>query len=317
MVLLRRVFVVTLLLLLCGCQDRQLYKDNRLILGTYIEVASPYKQAPGIVFEEIKRIEKLLSKFDPDSEIFILNKTGRLRVAPETFEIIKKSKEFYELSGGAFDITVAPLMELWGFTLHRNGAGFTGQESSVPEEGEISRAMKIVGSDKIILHEEDNVVEFKFPNVEIDLGAIAKGYSLDRAVKKLKENHIDSCLINAGGQVFCLGDKFGRPWKVGIRGPREDNLAGEFELTDKSVATAGDYEQYFIQDQKRYPHIIDPRTGYPVSSGVISATVIAQEATTADALATAIFVLGREKGEGLARDRFPAVEVKIIEEKDL
>ncbi len=293
---------------LSGCQSQPLYKDNRLMMGTYIEVTSPYSQAPGIVFEEIARIEGLLSRFDPDSEISILNRTGSLQASPETFEIIKKAKEFYRLTDGAFDITVGPLMKIWGFT---------DKQFRVPEQSQISSTLEVVGSDKIILQEMDFVVKFEFPGMEVDLGGIAKGYSLDQAVRRLKENHIDSCLINAGGQVFCLGDKFGRPWQIGVRDPREKGIRSDLELSDKSVATSGDYEQYYIADNQRYPHIIDPRSGYPVSSGVVSVTVIAEGATAADVLATAIFVLGKKEGERLAQKSFPSVEINIIEEKDL
>jgi len=293
---------------LSGCGNQRLHKDNRLMMGTYIEVTSPYSQAPGIVFEEIARIEGLLSRFDPASEISILNRTGSLKASPETFEIIKKAKEFYRLTDGAFDITVGPLMKIWGFT---------DKQFRVPEQSQISSALEVVGSDNIILQEEDNVVKFEFPGMEVDLGGIAKGYSLDQAVRRLKENHIDSCLINAGGQVFCLGDKFGRPWQIGIRDPRRKGLSGDLELSDKSVATSGDYEQYYIADNQRYSHIIDPRRGYPASSGVVSVTVIAEQAMTADALATAIFVLGKKEGERLVGERFPSVEIKIIEEKDI
>ncbi|MBL7070254.1 MAG: FAD:protein FMN transferase [Candidatus Omnitrophica bacterium] len=302
---------------LSGCQSQRLYKDNRLMMGTYIEVTSPYSQAPGIVFEEIARIEGLLSRFDPASEISILNRTGSLKASLETFEIIKKAKEFYRSTDGAFDITVGPLMKIWGFTLHQGGAGFTDKQFRVPEQSQITSALEVVGSDKIILQEMDFVVKFEFPGMEVDLGGIAKGYSLDQAVRRLKENHIDSCLINAGGQVFCLGDKFGRPWQIGIRDPRRKGLSGDLELSDKSVATSGDYEQYYIADNQRYSHIIDPRRGYPASSGVVSVTVIAEEAMTADALATAIFVLGKKEGERLVGERFPSVEIKIIEEKDI
>ena len=293
---------------LSGCQSQRLYKDNRLMMGTYIEVTSPYSQAPQIVFKEIKRIESLLSKYDPDSEISILNRNGMLKVSPETFEVISQAKDFYRLSAGAFDITVGPLMELWGFV---------DKDFRVPDQSEITRVMEVVGSDKIILRREDNVVEFTLPGGEIDLGGIAKGYSLDQAVRRLKENHIDSCLINAGGQVYCLGDKYGRPWQIGIRDPRMKGLSGDLELSDKSVATSGDYEQYYIADNKRYSHIIDPRTGYPASSGLVSVTVIAEEALTADALATAIFVLGKKEGESLVGESFPTLEIKIIEEKTI
>jgi thiamine biosynthesis lipoprotein len=275
---------------LCGCQDKKLYKDTRLVLGTYIEVTSPDKRATKIVFDEISRIEDLLSKYRPESEVSELNRLGKLKVSPETFYIIKKSKEFSEASYGAFDITVAPLMDLWGFT---------NKEYRVPKDSEIKNTMKLIGSDKIVLNELNSVIEFSVPGMKIDLGGIAKGFAIDCAVKKLREKNISSCLI-AGGQVYALGDKFAKPWRVTIKSPRERNLAGYLELKDQSAATSGDYEQYFTKNGKKYSHIMDPRSGYPADSGISSVTVIAQDGLTADALSTAVSVLGKGEGEKLA-----------------
>jgi thiamine biosynthesis lipoprotein len=275
------------------------------MMGTYVEVISPDMRAPGIVFREIQRFENLLSKYKPDSEVTKLNESGKLKASPEAFYVIKKSVEFWRASDGAFDITVAPLVDLWGFTEKRY---------RLPTDKEIKSALNLVGSDKIILHEEDNVVEFKTPGMKIDLGAIAKGYATDCAVIKLKTAGIKSCLINTGGQIYCLGDNFGIPWKVAIKNPRGKTVIGYLKLKDKAVATSGDYEQYFFKNNKRYSHILNPKTGYPADSGILSVTVVAQDGLTSDALATAIFVLGKSKGAVLA-GRFADTEVRIIEEK--
>jgi len=293
-----------LLFLLFGCQNQQLYRDNRVMMGTFVQVISPSKEAGVIVFAEFQRIENLLSKYKPDSEVSRLNKLGKLRVSPDTFYIIKGAKEFWQASDGAFDITVAPLVDLWGFT---------DKNYSIPKEERIKNTLRLVGSGKIILHEADNVVEFMLSGMKIDLGAIAKGYALDCAVKKLKESGINSCLINAGGQVYCLGDRFGRPWKIAIKEPRGTKITSYLQLKDKSVSTSGDYEQYFIKARRRYNHILNPKTGYPADSGVYSVTVIAQDGLTADALSTAIFVSGKEKGLALAK-KFSGTEVSIVEE---
>ena len=288
-----------------GCQNNKLYDDKRVMMGTFIEVISPDKNAAGIVFSEFSRIENLLSRYKPGSEISRLNKSGNLRVSPETFYLLKKSMEFYQASEGAFDITIGPLVDLWGFT---------DRKYSYPPEEKIKEGLKLVGSDKIILNDEDYVVKFMLSEMKVDLGGIAKGYALDCAAKKLKENNINSCLINAGGQIFCLGDKFGRPWNIAIKNPRGKKAIGYLELKDKSVATSGDYQCYFIKDKKRYSHILDPKTGYPADSGIASVTVVADDGLTADALATAMFVLGRERGWDLA-DKFTGVEFKIVAAK--
>jgi len=302
-----RRFIVLLfycsIVLLFGCQNQKLYKDTQLMLGTFVEVISPHRQAPGIVFAEIKRIENLLSKYNPESEVSKLNKLGNLKASPETFYIIKRAKEFWQVSDGAFDITVAPLVDLWGFT---------DKKYYLPKEEEIKDILNLVGANKIILKELENVIKFSVSGMKIDLGAIAKGYAVDCAVKKLKENNIKSCLINAGGQIYALGDKFGLAWKIAVRNPRGKDLMDYLVIKDKAVSTSGDYEQYFIKGKKRYAHIFNPKTGYPTDSGVISVTVIAQDGITCDALSTAIFVLGKEKGQELAQ-KFPGVEVRIIE----
>ncbi|HTY44556.1 MAG TPA: FAD:protein FMN transferase [Patescibacteria group bacterium] len=277
------------------------------MMGTFVQVSSPRKEAAGIVFAEMKRIERLLSKYDPASEVSQLNRLGKLRASPETFYIISKSKEFWSLSNGAFDITVGPLMDVWGFT---------DKKYREPTDAEIRDALQRVGSDKIILKNNGNVVEFSAPQMRIDLGGIAKGYGLDCAVKKLKEAGITSCLINAGGQIYALGTKYGKPWRIGTRNPRPGSLADSpeyWELADQSAATSGDYEQYFVQGRKRYSHIIDPKTGSPVASGVIAVTVVAPDGLTADALSTAVFVLGRAQGEALVKKIAGAKIIKCLE----
>jgi len=270
-------------------------------MGTFWEVTSPDKKASQIVFSQASRIEQLLSKYQSDSEISRLNRRGKLKVSPDTFYLIKKSKEFWKASNGAFDITIAPLTELWGFT---------NQKYRLPSNHAIKDTLRLIGSDKIILRESDNMVEFKLPGMKIDLGAIAKGFALDCAIKKLKENKIDSCLINAGGQVYALGDRFGKPWRIAIKNPRNKGITGNLELKNQSVSTSGDYEQFFFKDKKRYSHILNPKTGYPADSSIAAITVIADTGLEADALSTAIFVLGKEKTKELLR-KFPKAKAKI------
>jgi len=282
--------------------DKRLYREKRVLMGTFVEVVSPRKEAIKIAFDEIARIEKLLSKYNPESEVYRLNKTGTLKVSPETFYIIQRSKEFYYLSEGAFDITIAPIMDLWGFTKG---------DYNTPSETKIKNALKLVGSDKIILHQSSFVIQFIAPGIKIDLGAIAKGYAIDCAVKKVRAYGIKDFLINAGGQVYCSGERFGKPWVVAIKNPRANELASYLELKNKAISTSGDYEQYFFKNKKRYAHIINPKTGYPAENSIASVTVIAEDGLTADALSTSIFILGKEKG-GLIAQRLKA-EIKIIE----
>ncbi|MDD2703347.1 MAG: FAD:protein FMN transferase, partial [Candidatus Omnitrophica bacterium] len=159
------------------------------MMGTFVEVISPDKNASAIVFDEIKRIERLLSKYDPQSEISILNNTGKVKAGPETLYVMKKSVEFWKLSNGAFDPTVGPLLDIWGFT---------DKKFRIPAQAEISKILEAVGMDKVVIDEANSIIEFKQAGMHVDLGAIAKGYAVDCAVQKLKSAGIKSCLINAG-----------------------------------------------------------------------------------------------------------------------
>lgn len=301
-------FSFTFLLLpfafLIGCQNRTLHKESRIAMGTFVEVVSPDKDAAKLVFDEMGRIEDLLSKYKNESEISRLNKNVALVVSPDTLYVIKEAKKIWMVTAGIFDITIGTLMDIWGFT---------DRDYKVPTESQIKEALRLVGSDKILIDEDKRQINFGLEGMKIDLGGIAKGYAVDCAIKKLKKAGVKSCLVNAGGDIYCLGDKFGKPWNVAIQNPRGKGVIDCFKLKDKAVATSGDYEQYFINEHKRYSHIFNPKTGYPVDPGVISVTVIASNCLTADALATSIFVLGKQKGEELAK-RFANVEVRIIEE---
>jgi thiamine biosynthesis lipoprotein len=287
-----------------AAKTQKLWRQNRLLMGTFWEVTSTDKNAADIVFSEAERIEKLLSKYIPESEISQLNRKGKLEVSPDTFYIIKMSKKLWEKTGGAFDITVAPLVDIWGFSK---------KEYKMPSEQLIRETLRLVGCDKIILHEKNNMVKFRLPGMKIDLGAIAKGFALDKAVAKLKENNIRNCLIKAGGQIFALGEGPAGKWKIAIQDPRKQEISRAIELKDASISTSGDYEQFFLKNGKRYCHILNPRKGFPAESGIASVTVIDNSGLKADALSTAALILGREGLEGLKK-KFPETEFLAIKE---
>lgn len=303
------LFVVAVLILaLSGCSGQRYYKRTEFLMGTVIEITCPDQQAIDIAFEEIKRIEGLLSKFKPESEVSRLNKLGSLKVGPDLLYVLKRSREFYFSSGDGFDITVGPLVDIWKQAIRTN---------ELPSSEEIEKAKELVGFNKIVIDEEKSTVTFLKEGMQIDLGAIAKGYAVDRAIKKVLDFGIKSCLITAGGDIYCLGTKEGDPWEVGIQHPRNKNdLIDILRLENQAVATSGDYQQMFILNNKRYSHIIDPNTGYPADTGVIAATVIAPNCLTADALATSIFVLGKTKGLNLA-NYYGIKEVFVYKEEDL
>ncbi|MCU0665908.1 MAG: FAD:protein FMN transferase [Candidatus Omnitrophica bacterium] len=289
------------------CYGEPFHKDTQLLMGTFAEVTSDDPRAAKIVFDEIKRIEKLMSKYDEQSEIYALNKNSQAKVSQETFDLLKKSVWFSKITRGAFDITVGPIVKLWGFS---------DKKYRKPKNEEIKQALKLVGSKKLIFNLKDNVVKLTVPGASVDLGGIAKGYAIDCAVEKLKEAGIKSCLINLGGQVYGLGDKAGIPWEVAIQKPRSKKYIKRLQLKDRGISTSGDYEQFFILDGVRYTHIFDPRTGRPAQNNILSVSVVSENALEADALSTAIFVLGKKPAAELLKE-FPNAQVNIIEEKDV
>jgi len=288
-------------------KKRKLYKQSYVMMGTFVEVISPDKRAPFLVFCEVDRLDNLLSKFKPESDISKLNQFSRMRVSDDTLYVLRQSREFWIKSAGAFDVTVGPLMDIWGFT---------DRKFKVPKPQAIKDALKRVDMNKVIFDDATKTISLAAPGMKIDLGAIAKGYALDCAIRKLKDNGITSALVNIGGEVYCLGDNFGQPWVIVVRSPRGEYVSRGVKIKDQAVATSGDYEQFFISNNKRYNHIMDPKTGRPADAGVTSVTVIADSGMDADALSTSIFVLGKKKGLKML-EAFPHSKAIITEEKDI
>ena len=303
------------LFILAGCSQKPYHKETRIMMGTFVEITCQDKTAMNAAFEEIKKIENIANKFSPASEISRLNKNGEIKASPDFLNLIKESKKYYALSGGAFDITVSPLVDTWKNKIKE--ALEKKSENLLPAEDELGDKLTLVGSDKIFINQKESLVKFTQSGMSIDLGGIAKGYAVDKAVLRLKALGINSCLINAGGNIYCLGKKGKRKWHIGIQHPRNPGkLLFYLDLENQAVATSGDYEQYFMLAGKRYSHIINPETGYPVDNGLASVTIITKYATTADILSTTVFVLGKEKGQALL-EKIANTEYRIIEEKDL
>jgi len=301
---LKRILILGLVLLsIAGCTQRRLHTDKRLLMGTIVEVTSPYKEAAKIAFKEIERVEKIFSVYLEKSAISHLNKTGFLNTNFEVTSLFLKSKKFYEATKRGFDITIGPLVEIWREALDKN---------ELPQESDINVAKELVGFNKVHIDKKSASIKLMKKGMRVDLGGIAKGYAVDKAVTELKRSGIDSAIINAGGDIYCIGTKFDKPWQIGLQHPRNrDELRDTLELRDLAVVTSGDYEQWMEIEGKRYSHIISPKTGYPVGSGIISVTVIAKDTLTADAVATSIFLLGKDKGIKAFKD-YEGVERIIV-----
>ncbi|MDD5259468.1 MAG: FAD:protein FMN transferase [bacterium] len=264
--------------------------DARVMLGTVIEIkivdtdSQKARQALSAAFDEISRIEKLMSHFNRDSALSHLNKKGYTE-DKELYALISKAVEISKITDGGFDVTVGPLMSLWDFKA---------QTPRVPSTQQISQKLKNIGYKYINFDSNKSRIMIK-KGIDIDLGGIAKGYATDQAVAILQEQGIHTALVNSGGDIRAIGDK---EWRIGLKNPRGNDILVAITVKNKAVITSGDYERYFIKDGRRYHHILDPHTGYPADQ-CQSVTVIAPTATAAVALAKGIFVAGPEKGLGI------------------
>ena len=241
--------------------------------------------------DKINELDDMLSTGKETSEVSRLNRSGEAVLSPTVANLVKRSLDIYKKTDGLFDITIYPLMELWGFPT---------KNYKVPLEKEIEEKLKLVGSDKIDFNEETRKISFKNKGMEIDFGGIGKGYITDELVKILTDEKVESAIINLGGNVFGFRKKpDGSLWNIAIRDPNEpDKYMAAIRLEDSAVITSGGYERYFEENGIIYHHILDPRTGKPSESGLKSVSIISKDGTLADALSTSLFIMGEEKAIG-------------------
>ena len=242
-------------------------------------------------FNEVRRLDRMMSNYRPDSELTEVNRNAAerpVKVTPEFFELLAKCKEYSRESDGAFDITVGPLMRVWGFY---RGTG------RLPEKDKVAPALKKIGYKNVILDRESRTVRFAQSGVELDPGGIGKGYAVDRMVDVLKESGIASALISAGGSsIYALGTPKDGPegWDIKIRDPKNARkTVEEVHLKNQSLSTSGSYEKFFEAEGKIYSHIMDPRTGYP-AEGMLAVSVIAPTTLDSEAWTKPYFILGRQ-----------------------
>lgn len=239
-------------------------------------------------FELCREYELIFSRTDPDSELYALNHAGSMAVSDELLELITLAKSYAELSDGAFDFTLGGASTLYGFSSGSPRA---------PSDGELSAVMEHAGWEKVVI--DGGTVTLTDPAAVIDLGAIAKGWIADRLAEFLRENGVEGAIINLGGNVLCLGGKpDGEDFVVGLQYPFEDTnrIIGQLQVRDMSVVTSGVYQRCFEQDGVFYHHILDPDTGRPCDNGLLAVSVVGSSSAQCDALSTACFVLGPDRG---------------------
>ncbi len=314
----RVLIFIFFVLFLCSCGKKE-YSKVEFLMDTVVEIKVYHKnkgkaqKAIDSSMEEMRRVEQKMSCFLPGSEVSRINREpllegkkgsplaeGWMPVSDELFSLLEESVLLSKLTKGSFDITVFPLWKIWKFR---------GENPEVPDKGKIEKVLKFVNYESMML--KNGKISFARKGMGIDLGGIAKGYAVDAAVNVLKKKNIDSAMVNAGGDIYVLGRKQGKPWRIGIRHPRrEGEILGIIEVEDMAIVTSGDYERFFFSGGKRYHHIINPKTGYPADE-CQSVTIVAKEATFADGLATGIFVLGPKEGMALI-ENLEGVEGVII-----
>ncbi|MEL5893104.1 FAD:protein FMN transferase [Bacteroides sp. GD17] len=283
--------------------------DNGLIFGTVYKVTYQYdKDLKADIEAELKRFDGSLSPFNDTATITRINRNED--IVPDTFftNVFRRSMEISKETNGAFDITVAPLANAWGF-------GF--KKGAFPDSMMIDSLLEITGYNKVDLSPEGKVVK-QDPRIMLSCSAVAKGYAVDVIAQLLEKKGIRNFMVDIGGEIVVRGENPQKGlWRIGINKPIDDSLSVNQELqtvlqvTDLGMATSGNYRNFYHKDGKKYAHTIDPRTGYPVQHNILSATVIAKDCMSADAYATAFMVMGLEEAERFA-DAHPDIDACFI-----
>lgn len=289
----KQVAVVMMLIVLVSCRGTvnkvSFLKMGTIINLTFIADAESAGKAVEAVSTAIDRVENLMSPYRPGSDIYRLNRDGAagpVAVSAETYMLIKESADLSAETRGAFDITFAALAPLWDYK---------NKHFIPPPPAAVAALLPLVDSRNIVFHPENMSVAFARPGMKIGLGAIAKGYAVQKGIEALKKQGITAGIVEAGGDLQVIGKKFFEPWITGLKHPRKDSILLIMELEDMdAAATSGDYERFVMYQGMRYHHIIDPATGYP-ANGFSSVTVLSKNPVLSDAYATAIFVMGLDR----------------------
>ena len=312
------IFLIFFVLLFAGCGLKKEIEFSGKTMGTTYHIKAVAglftntKDLKNQIDQRLDEINESMSTFRKDSEISRFNAYQNIgekfRISDDFYNVMTVAKTIYEETGGAWDGTVKPLVDLWGFGMSENN-------HTIPEKSRIAALLSNIGFNNIEIFAGHYLAK-KNTAITLDLASIAKGYGVDQVAALIRANGIHDFLVEIGGEVFAAGlRKDGKEWRIGINRPQKnaplDQVYKVVDLQDKGFATSGDYRNYFEVNQKRFSHIIDPRNGYPVDNGVVSVSIIANTCTFADGLATAVMVLGHEKGLDLV-NRLDNTECFIV-----
>ncbi|MFC1670106.1 FAD:protein FMN transferase [Spirochaetota bacterium] len=287
-------FFIAITIAFSSCKKEPFNKISKPLIGTMINLtigaeAKKSRAVSKAVFDEIARIESLMSPFKKSSDIYRVNRYAYkmpVTITPETFSIIEQSKRISQESGGAFDISFASLSHLWNYR---------SKSFKPPSKKSVLQHLPLVNYRNIKLSPEKMSVSFHKSGMKIGLGGIAKGHAIKRGIEIMKQMGISSGIVDAGGDLQVLGTKSGKNWRTGLVHPRKKTLLLALDLVDMdAIATSGDYERFAVYKNRKYHHIIDPSTGYPTRT-FSSVTVISKNAIISDSYATVIFILGKKR----------------------
>lgn len=295
------ILVIIICILFCGCQIKNDMAEIQMFaMDTFIDLKAQGENGEKALLEaekEINRLEKLFSPTIEQSEIFAINQYAAkqtVTVSKDTFDLIEKAKEYCNITEGAFDITIAPVVKAWGFTE---------EVKRVPSDEEIQQKLQLVDNNKLHIDKQNSTVYLENENMSIDLGGIAKGYASNKVNEILKKNGVSSAVISLGGNVSVTGKRpDGTKWRIAVQDPmNSEGYVGILNVEDTSVITSGVYQRFFEQNGKKYHHIIDTKTGKPTQNGLLSVTIVCDNGAMADALSTSVMVAGLQKGSELWR----------------
>jgi thiamine biosynthesis lipoprotein len=318
------ILLVSLFLLIAGgcVRGRTIAPVSRseFVLGTVCTVTLYEKRADAAfraVFARLRELEDMFSANRPGTDLDRINQNAGIAAAAvpaELIDLLEKARYYAELSGGAFDPSIGPLVKRWGIG---------SEDARVPEQAEIDAVLPLINWRDIVIDREARTVFLNKPGMALDLGAIAKGYAADEAVRLIEEAGLSRAIVDLGGNIFAYGVKeAGRngapdtPWRVGVQNPLEERGAyiGVIEALNKTVVTSGMYERFLETGGRRYHHILSPDTGYPSDKGLLSVTITADCSADADALSTAAFTLGYEAGNALVNTVPGAAAMFVFED---
>ena len=305
------IFGVIITIIITGKSKKNELIKSSYVLGTLINLRAYGNKAEKAIDEALEKLNEIddkMSAFKGNSEICKINSGAGIKaetVSDDTYFVVKKALEYSNILEGTFDPTIRPLVRLWGIGT---------KIEDVPEDSLIKKTLKYVDYRSVILDESNHSIMLENKKQALDVGGIAKGFAADKVRDIFLKNSIESALIDLGGNIFALGGKEDNtPWKVGIQNPFKPRgeFLGILSVKDKSIVTSGNYERYFMKDGKRFHHILNPNTGYPSESKIISATIISDDSIDGDGLSTGVYILGVNKALNII-EKLQGIEAILV-----